>query len=288
MHTLSDLDLPGGVRTTLQGCPGGGPGDPVLLLLPAMGVAAGYYGPFVAGLADEGVAATVLDYPGQGTSEPRVGRDHDYGYADLADAWLDAALDCLGELFPRRPVVLLGHSLGGQVVLARLAHDRRDVAGVVLLGSGSPYWRAQPAALTLLGQTQLMGLVTRLLGHWPGHRLGFGGRQPRRLVAEWSRFARTGRLAPAARPVEDRLADVDLPVLAVDLDGDRLAPPSSVDHLLGKLPSARVERWHFRKQPGDPGRPVDHYSFARSPEIIAARVAGWSRDHAGSHDPRRP
>lgn len=277
MQILSDLQLPGGTRTSIQGAAADDDGSPVLLLLPAMGVAAGYYGPFIDALAAEGVTAAVVDYPGQGESRPVVGRRHDYGYGALATAWLDAAAQALAETFPGRPVVLAGHSLGGQVLLTRLARRSTEVVGAVLIGSGSPYWRAQPSPLTILVQTQTMAAVTALLRYWPGHRIGFGGRQPRTLVAEWARFARSGVLAPDGAAVEPRLVDVEVPLLAIDLDNDELAPPGSVDHLVSKLPRASVDRWRFRKDDGAPGRPVDHYSFARSPQGLVEKVAGWVR-----------
>lgn len=68
---------------------------------------------------------------------------------------------------------------------------------------------------------------------------------------------------------------MSLPVLVVDLDGDDLAPPAAVDALVAKLPSAQVERFTFAEGPDEPGRPVSHFSFARSPELIGERIAEW-------------
>ena len=278
MQTLCHISLPSGGSTVLLGAEGGGPADPVALVLPAMGVPAAYYGPFVDELGRQGVGAAVGDYPGQGQSLPEVSRGVDYGYRELAQEWMPAILAATHSAFPSREVVLLGHSLGGHVMLAYLAHvDDPKVRAGILVGSGSPYWMAQGKNVGVLAKTQVVAAVTRVRGMWPGHRFGFGGRQPRTLMAEWAGYARHGRLEPGGKAVEDDLHDVTLPVLAIDLDGDTLCPPSATDHLVAKLTGAPVDRWTFAKSPGDPGKPVDHFSFARSPEIIGAYLADWAR-----------
>lgn len=278
----ADITLPDGSTTPVHVATADDPTAPLVLVLPAMGVPAGYYGPFVDELAREGVTAAVADYPGQGESRPLAGRGRDHGYTELATAWLPAVVAELRREHPG-PVVALGHSLGGHVVAAHLAGDPVvDAAG--LIGSGTPYWRDQQGLKTL-AQTQAVGLVSRALGYWPGTRLGFGGTQSKTLMLEWAAFGRTGRLAPGGRDIAPGLAHRDLPLLVVDLDNDTLAPPSAVDGLVAMFAGAHVERFAFAKEPGDPGRPVDHYSFARSPEIIGERIATWALDRVSERRP---
>ena len=100
-------------------------------------------------------------------------------------------------------------------------------------------------------------------------------------MREWAAFSRTGRLAPGGRDIAPGLADQTLPLLVVDLDNDTLAPPAAVDGLVALFASADVERFAFTKAAGDPGKPVDHYSFARSPEIIGERIAAWVTGRVG-------
>ena len=282
MEKHSEITLPGGGTTVLHGTRAASDDAPVALLLPAMGVPAGYYGPFVDELAEAGVSAAVADYPGQGESRPLAGRNRDHGYEALAHEWLPAVVAELRREHPG-PVVAIGHSLGGHVLAAHLSADEADVDAVVLIGSGTPYWRDQQGIKTLL-QTQFVGLVTRTLGYWPGTRLGFGGTQAKTLMLEWAAFGRTGRLAPGGHDIAPGLAHRELPLLVVDLDNDTLAPPSAVDGLVGVFAGAHVERFAFAKDPDAPGRPVDHYSFARSPEVIGERIASWVLDRVGAPD----
>ncbi|MGO1165870.1 MAG: alpha/beta hydrolase family protein [Janibacter sp.] len=286
MEKHAEIPLPAGATTVLHLAESTDPSAPLVLVLPAMGVPAGYYGPFVDELARVGVTAAVADYPGQGESLPRIGRDHDYGYRHLAHGWLPTVV---AELRRGRdgPVVLLGHSLGGHIAATHLVDPESAVDAAVLIGSGTPYWRSHHGPKTLV-QTQVMGALTRVLGYWPGPRFGFGGVQPRTLIREWAAFARTGRLAPSGQDIVGGLRERELPLLVVDLDNDTLAPPAAVDGLVAMLPRAEVDRWAFSKEPDDPGRPVNHYSFARSPEIIGERVAAWVLERVGSRAPRSP
>jgi predicted alpha/beta hydrolase len=275
----SQISLPGGGTTTLHAAGTDATSAPFVLVMPAMGVPAGYYGPFVDELARHGVAAGVADYTGQGDATPHVGRGRDLGYDDLAHGWLPAVVDRVREQHDG-PVVALGHSLGGHLLAAHLAGPTPAVDAAVLIGSGTPHWRAQQGLKTLV-QTQLVAVVSRLCGYWPGVRLGFGGTQARTLMREWAAFSRTGRLAPGGRDIAAGLAGRSLPLLAVDLDNDTLAPPAAVDELVGLFASADVERFTFAKAVGDPGKPVNHYSFARSPEMIGERIAAWVTGRVG-------
>lgn len=279
---VTDLDLPGGGHTSVVGVDGGGAGDPVVVLLPALGVAAGYYGPFAEALAAQGVATLVADFPGQGVSRPLASRRNDFGYAAVSDDVVAATVAVAEERYGARPLVFLGHSFGGQVALVHLATHDSPVRALVLIGSGSPYWRGFPNRLKLLVQTQTLGAVAAVRGHWPGDRLGFGGRQPRTLMREWARFARRGDLSlerrAGVRAVQPDFSSVELPVLAVTLDNDSLAPQGSVDNLAGKLTGARVEHRFVTRPAGEDGPAFDHFTWVRHPGSFAGEVARWARE----------
>lgn len=280
MEHVSDLDLPGGGHTSIVGVDAGGEGDPVVILLPALGVAAGYYGPFLRALAGEGVAALAADFPGQGASRPVAGRHHDFGYAVVSDHVVAGTVAVAQERYPGRSLALVGHSFGGQVGMVHLAAQASPIDALVLVGSGSPYWRGFPNRLTLLVQTQALGAVAAVLGHWPGDRLGFGGRQPRWLMREWARFARRGDLVVerGADRGEPHFSRVTVPVLALTLDNDPLAPQGSVDNLVAKLTGADVEHRFVTRVAGEEGPVFDHFVWARHPGSFAGEVAAWLRE----------
>jgi predicted alpha/beta hydrolase len=246
----------------------GRPGAPTLVIWPAMGVPARFYRPFATTLRDLGLAVVVADLRGTGASTPRPSRASGYGYAELVED-VGAVLAALGPR--RRPVVLLGHSLGGQACLLHLARSGgAGVDGLALVAVGLPYWRAYTDRRRgwVLPFTQAIHLTTAVLGVWPGWR--FGGRQARGVIRDWAFTARTGRFPTLSGvDVEPAVAGLRTPVLAVSLERDQYTPAPTLDHLLGKLGRTPVQREHY-----DGG--LDHFSWARCPGPLAARVARFA------------
>lgn len=247
-----------------------------LVWLPAMGVPAGYYRPFAAALAERGVTVTAVDLRSQSASTGA--RPPEFGYRELIEQDCPAAVAWLRDRHPGLPVLVGGHSLGGQVAALYAASNPNAVSGLVLVAAQSVYWRAYGGwnGLRMLAGTQLVGDIAAVLGYWPGHRLGFGGRQPKRLMKDWARLGRSPRWTIKASPTDyDRaLADLDLPVLSVSVEGDRDAPPSAVDRLCTRLSSAAVERRHHVPQAGR----LTHLNWPRKAAAeIADDVATWAR-----------
>ncbi|MFI8091993.1 alpha/beta fold hydrolase [Streptomyces sp. NPDC086080] len=254
-----------------------GPPRAVIVIWPALGVDASYYDPFRERLVSLGIAAVAVDLRGQGASGPPPGRGTRYGYHELACRDWPAVLDAVRRRFgPGVPLYPLGHSIGGQISVLHLAREPKSVDGLLLVAAGSVDFRGfrGTARYRVLASTQLVALISALWGFWPGHRLGFGGRQPARLMRDWARICRTGRLAPAGADFdyEAHLSEVTLPVLAVSVAGDHLAPEGAVDRLCVSLPAAAVTRWHYRPDGGDR---VDHVRWARRGAAIAERISGW-------------
>jgi predicted alpha/beta hydrolase len=252
------------------------PGDrPLVVVWPAMGVPARYYRPFAADLLSAGFAVVVADLRGTGSSTPRPSRSSRYGYAELV-ADVGAVLDTLKPSTDGRPVLLLGHSLGGQACAVHLALSGEDsmVDGLVLVGVGLPYWRDyRSGARTVLPMTQGINAVSAVLGVWPGW--GFGGRQARGVIRDWAHTARTGRYpALDGVDVEAALAAVRTPVLAVTVEHDQYTPPSTLDRICGKMRAAPVEREHYTVVRA--GGQLDHFRWVRAAGPLAGRIATFA------------
>jgi len=258
-------------RLALHTYPHDGSG-PAVLFLPAMGVPARYYRPFATALAAHGLAVSVADLRGTGASTPAPSRATRYGYAELT-----ADIGALLERLDGRPVVLAGHSLGGQAALLHAAvHRPPKVVGLALVAVGIPYWRGGYGrrGFGLLPFTQGIAATAAVLGYWPGW--GFGGRQARGVMSDWAYSARTGRYRPVdGTDPEQALNDLTTPVLMVSVEQDAYTPAPIVDFTASKLRSAPVERDHFDAERA--GAPLDHFRWARAGTAIAARVADFAK-----------
>ena len=100
---------------------------------------------------------------------------------------------------------------------------------------------ALPAALARVLRDELASrdfvpVITRLVGHYPGERLGFAGREAGGLMRDWSRTVRRGRYADYGETsgLEAAMARVSCPTLGVHFEHDALVPEPTLHHLLEK------------------------------------------------------
>ncbi|WP_278313644.1 alpha/beta fold hydrolase [Lolliginicoccus levis] len=259
------------VRVFAEGTPVTGTS---FLIVPGLGLPAGYYDPLAEELNRHGFPAAITELRGQGASDPSPSSDSEYGYHDLVTVDVPSALEVLHEHAPEATPFLLGHSLGGQVSCLVGARAPHAIGGIVLVGAGSPYYKGFPGmkALGPLVGGHMMSLTAGIAGYWPGDRVnvaGFG-RQSRVLIKDWSRFARTGRISPANADIdyEQALEEAELDVLAITVARDDIAPSTSVNNLVNKLRSSRMEHWYN-------ARPQGHNGWIREPAPTVERIAQW-------------
>jgi predicted alpha/beta hydrolase len=245
----------------------------VMYWLPAMGVPAKHYLPLAQALAAQGVNVVLHEWRGIGSSDRRAGRHGNWGYRDLLEAYLPTSMREAAARWPRATIWIGGHSLGGQLACLYAAQPGQAVAGIALVASGAPYWRNFSWAPLILAAYLLVVPLSKLLGYLPGRRIGFGGNEARGVIADWSRSGRTGRYAARGVSVdfERLLASVRMPVFALRLKDDWLAPAPSLAWLLDKMPQAPR-----RIEVAAPDRlAADHFSWMKAPEAIAPQLADW-------------
>ena len=238
-----------------------------LLWLPAMGVAARHYLPFAEALAARGIAVFVHEWRGNGSSSLRADHAHDWGYRELLGSDLPASEAAIEAATPGIPRILGGHSLGGQLACCRLGLVPDSAQALWLGAGGAPYWRAFPTPTRwwLPLAYRFTPWLANRCGALPGRRIGFGGQEARGVIRDWSRSALSGRYAAAGldTDLEAAMAQVAVPIRAVVKTDDWLAPASSLQFLLSKLPRSTPT---IVSVGAEPGRHADHFSWMRQPE----------------------
>ncbi|GID95112.1 hypothetical protein Adi01nite_45240 [Amorphoplanes digitatis] len=268
MHPVASSD---GLTLTVEEYGAAGSSASVVFL-PALGVPVAYYRPLFEHWVARGRHVVGVELRGMPRSPVSDLRRDSFGYAHLLREDLPAIFTDPTVAAADR-VVLVGHSLGGQLALLSGAAGtvRADAVVALATGTSSPAaHRGTLARARRAAGVRFIGAVTCSLGYWPGHRLGFGGRQPRTLMSDWGYEARTGRyrLRGDRTDYEAALSSLAVPALLVEIDGDRMIPRAAVDHLAGRLP-AHVGRATIEAVP-------DHFLWARrTPEKVVAGVEDW-------------
>lgn len=251
--------------------------NPIMLMVPAMGVQARFYQRLARPMEAAGAHLVTMELRGHGASRIRPSRKVDFGYRHIVELDIPAALATVRQRWPDRSVYLMGHSLGGQLSALFAASNPKAVDGLIAVASATVYWKAyRPGGFRVLFGTQTAHLVAQALGYFPGKRLGFAGLEARTVIRDWAYQSRTGDYHPQGSQVayENHLAAYEGRGLVISIAGDPFAPRGGVDHLASKLPKASVERIHLRD---DRLRALKrtHFDWVNEPHTILDHVARW-------------
>ena len=215
--------------------------------------------------AAEGWRTIAFDFRGHGeSSSPKNGRE--WGYDDLVRWDLPAVVACARARSDDRPVVVVGHSLGGHVALASQGTGRLEADAIVAIAAS--VWlrefepsRARWAAKLLLARG-MREAATRL-GRIPARRMRLGSDDAS------GRFASDllGFMADNAWRSEDgiddyrgALARVVVPVCAVASEGDRVVCHPDSAELFARRCGGPVEILRVTRS-DDGRRPPGHMAM---------------------------
>ena len=172
------------------------------------------------------------------------------------------------------PLIIGGHSLGGQLACCFAGLHPQRFARVWLVASGTPYWRTFPAprGWTLPLVYRFLPWLAQRQGVLHGKKLGFGGTEARGLIRDWSRVGLNNHYAAAgmATDLEAAMRDLRGQAAAVVMDHDWLAPTGSMQGLLAKMPGMRAQLSVVSAQML--GARADHFAWMKTPEAVVEQL----------------
>jgi predicted alpha/beta hydrolase len=246
-----------------------------LLWVPALGIAAKHYAAFADALAAHGVAMFVHEWRGHGSSTLRAGRHVNWGYRELLLHDLPASDAAMRDALPGLPALLGGHSLGGQLAACHLAVSGSAAEALWLVASGSPYWRVFPAprGWMLPWTYRFLPWLADRTGALPGRRIGFGGREARGVMRDWTRTGLSGRYGGLGitRDIDAALSNVRTRIHGVRMRDDWLVPQASLDFLSAKMPQSRAQTTLLDR--AALGVRADHFGWIQRPQAVADALA---------------
>lgn len=251
---------------------GAGNRGPVLLVNGATGVRQQYYARFASWAAGQGATVLTWDYRGIGESRPHRLKGFEGSMRDWGRADLEGVLRFAKQEWTGRPLVAIGHSVGGQ--LLGMPESNELYARAVTVGSQFGSWQLWPAprkwAMAGLWYGLMPG-VTKALGYFPG-QLGIGADLPANVALEWARWCRSRDFFLAHGVAREGYARLKIPLLSFSFSDDSYAPKAAVDALHSLYVNANVTRLHLT--PKDVGvKAVGHFGFFRD----TFRASLWER-----------
>ena len=189
----------------------------------------------------------IPDLPGWGESERKAGED--YGFVEQSDR-LDAFVRAVS---PGRPVVLLGHSMGGSIVALTAARHPRDVARIGLFAAAGVRFRDNQFGIDVLAGKNPFGVEDEATLHryldilfhdeaakpaipWPAS-VGFIAHRRKDAAFEQSVLDRIGR-GPERFLPGDEAANIHQPALLLWCRQDAVIDPSAMALYAARMPQA--------------------------------------------------
>ncbi len=174
----------------------------------------------------------------------------DFTLTDYVAGRLDGALDAVRGL-DRRPPVVLGYCMGGNLAIALALRRRRDIGGLVLMATPWDFHAGQPpatAALPLVAAT--LGITMEIVGELPTDILQslFFGLDPFLVIRKFERFA---RLDPDSERAHDFIELEDWLNDGVPLTA-KVAKECLDGWYVANTPARR--RWRIAGKPVDPAK----------------------------------
>jgi predicted alpha/beta hydrolase len=250
---------------------------PVVIILPALGTKAAYYRHYAKELSAQGINAITVDHRGHGNSSVRPNRKNNFGYKEQVEEEYLTVLKKVKALFPRSRVIVMGHSIGGQMGCLLVSRYRHLVNGFILNASCTVYYKGwgKVNGIGILLFAALCNAAAKLLGYYPGNFFRFGGVEARGIMEDWYTTAASGKLNARGSgfDYEKAIREAQLPILAINYFGDASAPYSALKCLCDKFQSATVSIHQVKH--AQPGKKYNHYSWIREPEIAIGLVCDW-------------
>lgn len=219
--------------------PEGMPLRGAIVIASATGVPRRLYAAFSSYLREAGFAVVRFDYRGIGGSRPESLRGFRATLAEWGSKDLAGVIDWMGARHPKVPLLLVGHSVGGQILGLTPKSDR--LAAALFIAAQSGYWkrwapRHRPRMLLLW--YFLIPVVSRVIGYTPMGKITGGEDLPLGVALEWARWGRHPRYlrgyhGNAEGDDGTRYRDFRRPLHAIAFTDDELfAPRHAVEQLL--------------------------------------------------------
>ncbi len=258
-----------------------------VLVVPAMGVEQQYYAAFAHWLAARGYFVVTFDYRGMGHSRRGSLRALKADVRTWAEQDTAAVLAFLRERVAGKPLLWVGHSLGGQVFGLVPGHEQ--VRAMVTVAAGSGYWRDYAPGLRRIAPLLwyvIVPLSLPLFGYFPGRLLRMIGDVPAGVMRQWRSWCLNPDYLFGVLPssVRAHYAALNLPLLSLSFADDEYLSRRNIDSLHGFYAGARREMQYVA--PAEAAVPaIGHFGFFRRrfESVLWPRVGDWLDRQVASH-----
>ena len=225
--------------------------ESVLIIASATGVRQAYYQRFAQFVAENGITVITFDYCGIGRSLKKGIKQLDNNAADWGRNDLESVIQYVIANYPNSNKVILGHSIGGQLV--GLAKSSQQLDKIVLVAAQSGYWKYWKGIGRLkmwFNWYVLFPLILNIFGYLNSKKISGMENLPKNVANQWRNWGKKNNYLFSDKTIEETYYEqIMVDVTAFSIEDDDFAPLEAVDWLTEKFQNAKKKSVHLL--PGD-------------------------------------
>lgn len=242
--------------------------DKSIIISSATGVLQFFYYKFATHFAELGYTVYTFDYSGIGKSNSSIA-DLKINTIDLK-AWGEhdqaSVVNYARTKNPEHKIIVITHSIGGQILAFNKAIDKIDA--IITVASQSGYWKLWKGFERFRMFSfwfVLIPVFTPLFGYFPAKKIGLFENLPKQMAYQWRQWGIHKDYMLSAYNFEDlQFKNFNNPLLVLSFPNDKFASKASVDWLAKQFINAKLDRRHII--PDEIGiANIGHFGFYRSP-----------------------
>ncbi|WP_044399310.1 alpha/beta fold hydrolase [Lacinutrix sp. Hel_I_90] len=234
-----------------------------IVISSATGVIRKYYTKFAAHFSILGFTVYTFDYSGIGNSEAHTIKKNTCNLNDWAKDQAEV-LAFAKTTCPEHKVILLTHSIGGQLIGLNPNIGLADA--IIMVCSQSGYWKLFKgySRLRMYAFWNVMiPITTPLFGYFPAKILGLFENLPKHVTYQWRKWGvKPDYMLSEFNTSDLYFKNVKCHVLSLSFPRDQFAPKLAVDWLTDRFENATVDRQHLKPEALNIDD-VQHFGFFR-------------------------
>jgi len=223
------------------------PGDTVVLILPANGSKQVFYSDFALFLKRNNIIVYTFDYGGIGQSKSGNLRSFDTSITNWGKNDLEAVLSVINEDYPDKKLVVVAHSMGGQIFGLAPSSLSADKLIFVAVPSGYlKFWTGAGRAKMLMTWYFWFPVLTRLFGYMPTSKISKMEDLPKSAALQWRKWCLSPNyLFDHLDGHETWYDKINCPLVSYSVENDTFAPKESVDWFTNRYTRCSKKRIHI-------------------------------------------
>lgn len=218
-----------------------------MIIVPAAGVLQSFYKKIAEFFQTSGISTITFDYAGIGKSLRGNIKDETSTLTNWGNRDLEAVIKYTIGTFHDHKIILLGHSIGGQLISLAPSSYMADKIILVAAQSGYwGYWKGVGKIKMWANWYLLVPVLTKAFGYFPSRKLSKMENLPKNVAKEWGKWCRSSEYLFTSLSCNNLYFDViKCALTSISIADDFFAPKKTVEWLTSKFSNARTKNLHF-------------------------------------------